>query len=81
MVRPWRTTTLDTRTPARRRRSRQLAIALGLICAFLAVEIAAGVIAHSLALLSDAGHMLTDAAAIAFSLVAIGSRRARREGG
>jgi cobalt-zinc-cadmium efflux system protein len=50
----------------------KLAIALGLICAFLAVEIAAGVIAHSLALLSDAGHMLTDAAAIAFSLVAIG---------
>jgi cobalt-zinc-cadmium efflux system protein len=50
----------------------RLAIALGLIVAFVAVEIGAGVIAHSLALLSDAGHMLTDAAAIAFSLVAIG---------
>jgi cobalt-zinc-cadmium efflux system protein len=29
------------------------------------------VIAHSLALLSDAGHMLTDAAAIGFSLIAV----------
>jgi cobalt-zinc-cadmium efflux system protein len=50
----------------------RLAIALGLIVAFVAVEISVGVVAHSLALLSDAGHMLTDAAAIAFSLVAIG---------
>jgi cobalt-zinc-cadmium efflux system protein len=49
-----------------------LAVALGLIVAFVVVEISVGVIAHSLALLSDAGHMLTDAAAIAFSLVAIG---------
>ena len=37
----------------------------------MCVEIAFGVIAHSLALLSDAGHMLTDAAAIGFSLVAV----------
>jgi cobalt-zinc-cadmium efflux system protein len=50
----------------------RLALALGLIVAFLAVEVAVGIVAHSLALLSDAGHMLTDAAAIAFSLVAIG---------
>ncbi len=47
-----------------------------LILALMAGEIAAGVIAHSLALLSDAGHMLTDAGAIAFSLVAM--RLARR---
>ncbi|HEY2571004.1 MAG TPA: cation diffusion facilitator family transporter [Solirubrobacteraceae bacterium] len=51
---------------------RRLAITLGLIVAFVAVEVGAGVVAHSLALLSDAGHMLTDAAAIGFSLVAIG---------
>jgi cobalt-zinc-cadmium efflux system protein len=51
---------------------RRLAITLGLILAFVAVEVGAGVVAHSLALLSDAGHMLTDAAAIGFSLVAIG---------
>jgi cobalt-zinc-cadmium efflux system protein len=49
----------------------KLATALGLILAFLAVEVSVGVIAHSLALLSDAGHMLTDAAAIGFSLFAI----------
>src|SRR5579859_2162499 len=49
----------------------RLQIALALIAGFIAVEIATGVIAHSLALLSDAGHMLTDAAAIAFSLVAV----------
>jgi cobalt-zinc-cadmium efflux system protein len=49
----------------------KLATALGLILAFLAVEVSVGVIAHSLALLSDAGHMLTDAAAIGFSLLAI----------
>jgi len=50
----------------------RLALALGLIVAFVAVEVGVGVVAHSLALLSDAAHMLTDAAAIGFSLVAIG---------
>ena len=49
----------------------RLALALGLIVAFMAVEVGVGVVAHSLALLSDAGHMLTDAAAIGFSLFAI----------
>src|SRR5271156_3218664 len=49
----------------------RLSVALGLIVAFMAVEVAAGVVAHSLALLSDAGHMLTDAAAIGFSLYAL----------
>src|SRR5947208_10013263 len=51
--------------------SRKLGIALVLIAGFMAVEIAIGVIAHSLALLSDAAHMLTDAGAIGLSLVAI----------
>ncbi|MGI8623881.1 MAG: cation diffusion facilitator family transporter [Solirubrobacteraceae bacterium] len=54
----------------------KLAVAFGLIVGFMAVEVVAGVAAHSLALLSDAAHMLTDAAAIALSLVAI--RLARR---
>jgi cobalt-zinc-cadmium efflux system protein len=49
----------------------RLAIALALILAFMAVELTAGILAHSLALLSDAGHMLTDAGGIAFSLVAL----------
>src|ERR1700735_1064496 len=50
--------------------TRKLAVALGLILGLMALEIAAGVIAHSLALLSDAGHMLTDGAAIGLSLLA-----------
>ena len=50
---------------------RRLTATLGLIVAFMAVEVAAGVLARSLALLSDAGHMLTDAAAIGFSLLAL----------
>jgi cobalt-zinc-cadmium efflux system protein len=49
----------------------RLTLALALIVAFMAAEVATGVIAHSLALLSDAGHMLTDAAAIGFSLLAL----------
>ena len=49
---------------------RWLAIALGLILAFLVVEVVAGAIAGSLAMLSDAAHMLTDAGAIALALVA-----------
>ncbi|MEJ3651883.1 cation diffusion facilitator family transporter [Actinomycetes bacterium KLBMP 9759] len=48
-----------------------LGIALALILAFMAAEVVVGVIAGSLALISDAGHMLTDAAAIALALVAI----------
>ena len=50
---------------------RWLAIALGLIASFMAVEVVAGLIASSLALLSDAAHMLTDAASIALALVAV----------
>jgi cobalt-zinc-cadmium efflux system protein len=45
--------------------------ALALILLVMAGEIAAGVVAHSLALLSDAGHMLTDAGALGFSLLAM----------
>jgi cobalt-zinc-cadmium efflux system protein len=36
----------------------------------MAGEVVAGVLAHSLALLADAGHMLTDAAALVFALIA-----------
>jgi cobalt-zinc-cadmium efflux system protein len=56
--------------------SGKLAIALGLIVGFMLVEVVIGIVAHSLALLSDAAHMLTDAGAIGLSLVAI--RLARR---
>jgi cobalt-zinc-cadmium efflux system protein len=49
---------------------RALACALGLVLAFMAVEATVGVLASSLALLSDAAHMLTDALALALSLAA-----------
>jgi cobalt-zinc-cadmium efflux system protein len=49
---------------------RRLWIALGLILALMAGEVVAGFVAGSLALLSDAAHMLTDAAAIALALFA-----------
>src|SRR5262245_26494489 len=56
--------------------ARALKIALALIVAFMGVEVVAGIVASSLALLSDAAHMLTDAAALALSLAAL--RIARR---
>jgi len=49
---------------------RWLTLALALIVGFMCVEVVAGVLAGSLALLSDAGHMLTDAAALSLALVA-----------
>ncbi len=49
----------------------KLSIALGLIVGFMLVEVVVGALVHSLALLSDAAHMLTDAGALALSLVAI----------
>jgi len=50
---------------------RYLTVALVLIVGFMAFEVVVGIIAHSLALLSDAGHMLTDAGALVLSLIVI----------
>jgi cobalt-zinc-cadmium efflux system protein len=50
---------------------RYLSSALAVILLFMAAEIVVGFAAGSLALISDAAHMLTDAAAIALALVAI----------
>lgn len=50
--------------------TRQLSIALGVIVAFAALEIVGGLISGSLALLADAGHMVTDAAALFLALSA-----------
>jgi cobalt-zinc-cadmium efflux system protein len=58
---------------------RYLTIALVLIAGFMALEVVAGIIANSLALLSDAAHMLTDAGALALSLLVI--RFVQRPGG
>ncbi len=51
--------------------AKKLMIALALTSTFLIVEVVAGLITQSLALLSDAAHMFTDAAALAIALVAI----------
>jgi cobalt-zinc-cadmium efflux system protein len=56
--------------------TRRLAVALALLTGLLAVEAVVGVLTGSLALLSDAAHMLTDVAALALALLAI--RLARR---
>jgi len=51
-------------------RCRPLAIALAITFLYFVVEVAGGILTNSLALLSDAGHMLSDIAALGLSLVA-----------
>ena len=50
---------------------KSLKIAFALTLAFLIVELVGGIVAQSLALLSDAAHMFTDTAALAIALLAI----------
>jgi cobalt-zinc-cadmium efflux system protein len=58
---------------------RWLVVALAVIVGFMAIEVVAGIVADSLALLSDAAHMLTDAAAVAVAVYA--ARLAARPAG
>ena len=55
---------------------KRLAVVLGLVVAYMAAEVVGGLLTNSLALLADAGHMLSDAAALGLALLAI--RYARR---
>ncbi|MCW2497006.1 cation diffusion facilitator family transporter, partial [Jatrophihabitans sp.] len=55
---------------------RWLAAALAVVVVFMAGEVVAGLVAHSIALITDAGHMLSDATAIMVAIVA--SRIAQR---
>ena len=50
---------------------RRLGLVLALTGAFLGVEVAAGIATGSLALLADAGHMLTDVAGLVLALAAM----------
>ena len=50
---------------------RRLAVGLALLLLLMAAEVITGLVARALALLSDAGHLLTDAGALALSLVVI----------
>jgi cobalt-zinc-cadmium efflux system protein len=59
---------------------RLLLAALGLIAALMAGEIVAGILASSLALLADAGHLISDVAALGFAAVAA-TMAARPAGG
>lgn len=63
------------RVPGGAARAR-LRLVLFLTAAFMGVEVVGGILANSLALLADAGHMLSDVAALALSLWAM--RLARR---
>jgi cobalt-zinc-cadmium efflux system protein len=58
----------------------KVAVALGLIVGLMVIEVVVGALAHSLALLSDAAHMLTDAGALGLSLVAIALARRPAKG-
>jgi cobalt-zinc-cadmium efflux system protein len=49
---------------------RRLGVALALIVTFMVAEVVAGALSGSLALLSDAAHMVTDAASLGLALVA-----------
>lgn len=60
-----------TATRAGARYETRLALVLGLVVVFMVAEIAAGIFTNSLALLSDAGHMATDALGLGMALAAI----------
>ncbi|MEZ5290180.1 MAG: cation diffusion facilitator family transporter [Vicinamibacterales bacterium] len=59
-----------------RRDTRPLALTLGLVVVYMGLEVAGGLVSGSLALLADAGHMLSDAGALGLTLFAM--RLARR---
>lgn len=55
--------------------ARRLLLAFGVTAGFMVVEAIGGLISGSLALLADAGHMLTDSAALLFALLAVNFAR------
>ncbi len=75
--------TAHTHVPrAGRRHLRSLAVAFGLVLGFMVVEAVAGFLTGSLALISDAGHMATDALGMGMAWAAIvAADRASAEGG
>jgi len=51
--------------------TRALAVAMGITAAFFVIELVGGILTNSLALQTDAFHMLTDVVALAYALVAV----------
>ncbi|MDA2937302.1 cation diffusion facilitator family transporter, partial [Acidobacteria bacterium AH-259-A15] len=62
---------LGAQEVSRRKGTRALRVALVITVTFMLVEFLGGLWTNSLALLADAGHMLTDAAALGLSLFAV----------
>lgn len=61
--------------------AKRLMLAFGITATFMVIEVIGGLISGSLALLADAGHMLTDAAALLFALLAVIFSRKPPSGG
>ena len=61
---------IHTKTPASQNK-RRLVLVFGLTAVYLVAEVIGGFLTHSLALLADAGHMLTDVAGLGLALLAI----------
>src|SRR2546425_11986639 len=57
------------RAPLREESRRRMRLVLAITAAVMVAEAVGGGLAHSLALLADAGHMLADVAALGLSLV------------
>jgi cobalt-zinc-cadmium efflux system protein len=66
---------LDNSSPTtmldRKKRKRRMALVFGLTTAYMLAEAAGGFLTGSLALIADAGHMLTDAGALGLALFAM----------
>lgn len=61
----------EHKSSAAGRNKRRLGLVFGLTASYLIAEVIGGLVTHSLALLADAGHMLTDVAGLALALLAI----------
>ena len=60
-----------TKLTAAGKNKKRLSVVLGLTTSYLVAEVVGGLLTGSLALLADAGHMLTDVAGLALALIAI----------
>ena len=54
----------------RKQKNQRLGITIGLIGSFFVAQLAIGLWSHSLSLLADAGHLLSDVAALGLTLLA-----------
>lgn len=62
---------MENHRESRHASQRALALAFGITASLFVAEVVGGILTNSLALLADAGHMLSDVAALGFSMFAI----------